>query len=242
MVGATTGNTEHTVLENEKIIVVSGIDSGVGKSVVSGLLARWLHESGKTVITMKMVQTGCSGISRDIIEHRKLANVSLQEEDAMGLTCPYMFSEPFSPHLASRLAGRYIDPEIIAESAYQLAEAYDKVIVEGVGGLFLPLTEATAVIDLIAAHGWRTLLVTTPMVGSINHTRASLAALEARDIPIKGLIYNLKGAGETDHRVIDDTRNVFNRDLAETGLSGRMCDLPLVDCTESYCVDFSPLF
>ena len=228
--------------ENEKIIVVSGIDSGVGKSLVSGLLARWLMESGKTVITMKMVQTGCNGLSRDIVEHRKLANVSLLEEDAMGLTCPYIFSQPFTPHLASRIERRSIDPEVIAESAYQLAASYDRLVIECSGGLFVPLTESTAVIELIATHGWSTLLVTTPAPGSINHTRSSLAALKSRDIPIQGVIYNLKDGGETDHRVIDDTRNVFGRDLAEMGLSGRICDLPQVDCTESYCVDFSPLF
>lgn len=232
----------NTTTEQDKIIVVSGTDSGVGKSVVSGLLARWLHESGRTAITMKMVQTGCTGISSDIVEHRKLSNVSLQEEDAMGLTCPYLFSQPFYPLLASRLDRRYIDPEIIADSAYQLAESYDHVIVEGTGGLFVPLTDETSIIDLIDAHGWSTLLVTTPVTGTINHTCGSLEALENRNIPIQGLIYNLKTVAEIDHRVIDDTRNVLNRYLDKMGLAGRMCDIPQVACTESYCVDFSSIF
>ena len=63
-----------------KIIAVTGIDTGIGKTVATGLLARWLGESGFRVITMKMVQTGCSGLSEDIIEHRKLSGSSLLDD------------------------------------------------------------------------------------------------------------------------------------------------------------------
>ena len=74
-----------------------------GKTVATGLMARWFKDNAITAITMKMAQTGCSDMSDDILEHRKLAGQELVEEDAMGITCPYVFPVPCSPHLAARL-------------------------------------------------------------------------------------------------------------------------------------------
>lgn len=225
-----------------KIIAVSGIDSGIGKTMVTGLLARWLHENGRRVITMKMVQTGCSGMSEDLIHHRKLAGLEMFEEDAMGLTCPYVFSVPGPPHLASRLDGRVINTEVIVEAADQLARNYDFVLVEGVGGLFVPLNETSMSIDVWAAANWPAILVTGPRPGSINHTLGSLEALDRRKIPLTGMIYNLDGSRNIDPRIVDDTRRLFADKLAYSGCEPKICDLPDVSCTESYCVDFSILF
>lgn len=191
---------------------------------------------------MKMVQTGGSDLSQDIVEHRKLARTSLQEADAMGLTCPYIFTQPLPPHLAARLDGRYIDPDIIAESAHQLADEYDQVIMETCGGLFTPLHDDTHVIDYIGAQGWSTLLVATPVSGGVNHTLALLEAVVQRAIPLQGLVYNLHGCDTIDARVIDDGRRVLDHHLERHGQNVRICDLPPVSCTESYCVDFSSLF
>ncbi len=176
-----------TKSDKKNIIVVSGIDTGIGKTIATGLMARWLKESGSSVITMKMVQTGCSRMSEDILEHRKLSGMSLQEEDAVGLTCPYIFSVPCSPHLAARLDGSYINPDVITSSARQLSEIYDYVLVEGVGGLFVPLNDQLTVIDLVAANSWPTILVTGPRLGSINHTLAALDALKSRADEIAGI-------------------------------------------------------
>ena len=65
--------------EYPKVIVVSGIDTGIGKTVVTGLLARWFKDNGIRAITMKMAQTGCSTMSEDIMEHRKLAGQEMVE-------------------------------------------------------------------------------------------------------------------------------------------------------------------
>ncbi len=226
----------------KNIIVISGIDTGIGKTVATGLMARWISESGSSVITMKMVQTGCSRISEDILEHRKLSGMPLQEEDAMGLTCPYIFEVPCSPHLAARLDGSSIDPAVITASARQLSETYDYVLVEGVGGLFVPLTDEVSLIDLVAANSWPTILVTGPRLGSINHTLAALDGMKHRGIRLQGLVYNLEGSNETDARIVADSRQVFCRHIKEMNAGSRICDIPSVACTKSYCVDFSPLF
>ncbi len=225
-----------------KIIVIAGIDTGIGKTVATGLLARWLKDNGISVITMKMAQTGCSGLSEDIIEHRRRAAQEMFEEDAMGITCPYVFTVPCSPHLAARLDGRTIDTEVISGAADQLAGDYAYVLLEGVGGLFVPLNDSTLVIDLIEAKNWPVILVTGPRLGSINHTLASLEALDRRNIGLAGLIYNLDGSRATDPRIVDDSRLLFAEKLADYGVPEKICDIPDVSCTDSYCVDFSLLF
>ena len=230
------------VAEIPKVIVVSGIDTGIGKTVVTGLLARWFKDNSIKAITMKMAQTGCTGISEDIIEHRKLAGQELVEEDAMGITCPYVFPVPCSPHLAARLEGRMVDTEVITNAAQELVKEYGTVLVEGVGGLFVPLNEDTMVIDLCAEENWPVILVSGPRLGSINHTLAALEALDQRNISLVGLIYNLDGSKSTDPRIVDDSRRLFAERLVNSGAAGKICDLPDVSCTESYCVDFSVIF
>ncbi len=225
-----------------RVIVISGIDTGIGKTVATGLIARFFKDNGIEVITMKMAQTGCSGLSEDIIEHRKLAGQQMFEEDAMGITCPYVFPVPCSPHLAARLDGRTIDTEVIAGAAEQLAGKYEYVLLEGVGGLFVPLNETSMVIDLCTEKNWPVILVTGPRLGSINHTLAALEALDRRNIGLVGLIYNLDGSRSTDPRIVADSRLLFEEKIADLGSEKKICDIPDVSCTESYCVDFSILF
>ena len=106
----------------------------------------------------------------------------------------------------------------------------------------MPLNEQTVVIDLCREKNWPVILVTGPRLGSINHTLAVLEALDRRNISLVGLIYNLDGSRNTDPRIVDDSRRLFLKRLADLGCEGKLCDLPDVSCTESYCVDFSLLF
>ena len=87
-------------------LCICGIDTNIGKSVVTGLMARFLHEQGHKVITQKPVQTGCDGQSEDILTHRRLMETGWLEEDEQRLTCPYNFSFPGSPHLAAKLEAK----------------------------------------------------------------------------------------------------------------------------------------
>ena len=124
----------------------------------------------------------------------------------------------------------------------QLAKEYGTVLMEGVGGLFVPLNDNSLVIDLCSEKNWPVIMVSGPRLGSINHTLAALEALDRRNISLAGLIYNLDGSRNTDPRIVDDSRRLFSERLAHFGGEERVCDLPEVSCTESYCVDFSILF
>ena len=86
-----------------KVIFVSGIDTDVGKTVATGIYAKKLMEQGFSVITQKMIQTGCKNIADDLLVHRKIQGIDLTAEDLQGDTCPYLFEYPCSPHLAAKL-------------------------------------------------------------------------------------------------------------------------------------------
>ena len=77
-----------------KVIFVSGIDTDVGKTVATGIYAKKLMEQGFSVITQKMIQTGCKNIADDLLVHRKIQGIDLTKEDLQGDTCPYLFEYP----------------------------------------------------------------------------------------------------------------------------------------------------
>lgn len=174
-----------------KVWFISGIDTNVGKTYATGALACRLAAAGKRVITQKMVQTGCTEISEDIEMHRHLQGLPLLEEDRTGLTCPYVFTYPCSPHMASERDGRTIDLDTITAATERLRERYDYVLLEGAGGLMVPIDRHTLTIDYIRACGYPLVLVTSGKLGSINHTLLSLFAARAYGIPVEQVVYNL---------------------------------------------------
>jgi dethiobiotin synthetase len=218
-------------------IAVCGIDTGVGKSIVSGLLARHLLEQGKSVITLKLVQTGCSGRSEDILLHRQLMGISWQPADEQGLTCPYCFSFPASPHLAAEQAGAAIDPAKLDQAADSLAAQFDQLVVEGAGGLLVPLTRSLLLLDYLQARNWPLLLVTSPRLGSINHTLLCLEAVKQRQIRLLGLIYNLHGSHPPE--IVRDSLRVFRDALDRYSFPDKIVLLP--DLRESRAVNWELL-
>ena len=121
-----------------KVLFISGIDTNVGKTYATGILARQLAAEGHTVITQKMIQTGCTDISEDIEMHRQLMGIPFTEEDKAGLTCPYIFTYPCSPHMAAERDGRRIDLSVITRATQELQKHYEYVLLEGAGGLMVP--------------------------------------------------------------------------------------------------------
>lgn len=172
------------------VYFVSGIDTDIGKTVATGVLAKQLLQQGKSVITQKPVQTGCQNIADDIAVHRNIMGISLQEADKQRLTMPEIFSYPASPHLAARLDGRALDLDKIRTATQQLAAQYEIVLVEGAGGLMVPLTENLLTIDYIQQQDYPVILVTNGRLGSINHTLLSFVALKQYGISLHSLIFN----------------------------------------------------
>ena len=197
------------------VTCVSGIDTDIGKTVVTGLLAKAISQRGQSVITQKVAQTGCQGIAEDIVRHREIMGVDLLPEDIAGLTCPYVFQKPCSPHLAAELENRTIDLKRVSDATQRLAADYQHVLVEGAGGLLVPLTRKTTFLDYLESMGYPLIVVTSPRLGSINHTLLALEVASKRGIHVRGLVYNCYGAH--DAFIKNDSRNIFADALTTYG-------------------------
>lgn len=201
-------------METKNIYFVSGIDTDAGKSYCTAWYACELIKSGKRVITQKFIQTGNTGHSEDIDLHRRLMGTGYLPEDREGLTMPEIFSYPCSPHLASRIDRRPIDFDKIAQATQELARRYDIVLVEGAGGLMVPLREEYLTADYIAEKQYPLIFVTSGKLGSINHTLLSFEAIKHRGIRLDRVLYNLYPTVE-DKTIQEDTMQYIQNYLAK---------------------------
>jgi dethiobiotin synthetase len=215
------------MMAEHSVIAITGIDTDIGKTVATGLLGRYLLEQGKRVITQKLVQTGCTGLAEDILTHRRLMGQELQPEDQQGLTCPYVFAKPCSPHLAASLAGQMIDPEVIRKATRTLAARYELVLLEGAGGLLVPLTADLTFLDYLEQEGYPLIVVSTPRLGSINHTLSVLELARNRGLTVLAIVYNRYQ--ESDPVISEDTAQIFSRFLRRYGHHDCIVDLFAVE-------------
>lgn len=198
----------------ENIYFVSGIDTNIGKSYATGYLARKWNAEGIRTITQKLVQTGNADVSEDIEVHRRIMGTGWLPEDREKLTMPEIFSYPCSPHLAAEIDRRPIDFGKISRATDALSERYDAVLLEGAGGLMVPLTRELLTIDYIARHHYPLILVTSGRLGSINHLLLSLEAADRRGIRLHTLVYNLFPE-EEDALIRRDTEGYIRHLLKE---------------------------
>lgn len=210
-----------------KVFFVSGIDTGIGKTYCTGYLAKLWNAEGIRTITQKLVQTGNVDISEDIEKHREIMNMGWFPEDETKLTMPEIFSYPASPHLATQLDGREIDFAKIEQATQQLADIYDRVLLEGAGGLMVPLTKDLPSIDYIQQHKLPVILVSSGRLGSINHTLLSLEALKLRGIELYALAYNLAHESQ-DALISKDTAQYLKTYLAKFFPSAKWIDIPVL--------------
>lgn len=210
-----------------QIYFVSGIDTGIGKTYTTGYLAKIWNEQGQKTITQKLVQTGNVDISEDIEQHREIMGMGWLPEDESKLTMPEIFSYPASPHLATKIDGREIDFQKIENATTQLAEKYEIVLLEGAGGLMVPLTTDLLTIDYVATKKLPVILVTSGRLGSINHTILSLEALKSRGLKLYALAYNLKDQSQ-DELISKDTADYLKSYLAKHFPHSQWIDIPVI--------------
>ena len=222
------------------IYFISGIDTDVGKSIAVGMMARFLHLAGTRVITLKLVQTGNTGFSEDIVRHREIMGCGLLPEDTEHLTAPEIYTFPASPHLAAKLDERPINLEKILNAVHLLQERYEIVLIEGAGGLAVPLTEDLLTIDFAAGQNWPLILVTSGRLGSLNHTILSLEAAMSRQMKIAGVIYN--ESPKSDPLIEADSERMIRQYLRRFRQPETLVRLPEVHAPDWGNADFSALF
>jgi dethiobiotin synthetase len=173
-------------------IFVTGTDTGVGKTVVAAALLKGLRARGVDAVPMKPVQTGCdrSGdalIAPDLELCLRAGNLHPSHEEKEWM-CPYRFEPACSPHLAAQRAGRPISVESITGAAGRLRERHALVIVEGAGGVLVPVNETASMLDVMKALGLPILLVARPGLGTLNHSLLSVEALRRAGLSLAGII------------------------------------------------------
>lgn len=209
------------------VYFISGIDTDAGKSIVTGVIARTLLKKGVKVITQKFIQTGCRGISEDILKHREIMGIEPQEVDKDGTTCPYVMTYPASPHLAAEIDKIIIDTAVIRQVTEKLTTLYDKVLLEGAGGLFVPVNRHYLTVDYVQDNGYPLILVASSKLGSINHTLMSLELCRLRGIDVKYVVYN---DFPNDSEIIkNDSITVIRQYLDDYFPDCKLLELPVIE-------------
>jgi dethiobiotin synthetase len=174
-----------------KGLLVTGTDTGVGKTEVAcGLLRAW-RAAGRDVAAMKPAQ---SGVSPDEPSDAERLAEAAGTGDPSELVCPYSFAAPLAPGVAARLAGTPIELERILAAARTLAARHEALLVEGAGGLLVPLTARETYADLAVALGFPVLVVARSGLGTVNHTALTVEALRARNLQVAGIVLNAASA------------------------------------------------
>ncbi|MBX2849750.1 MAG: dethiobiotin synthase [Acidiferrobacterales bacterium] len=204
-------------------LFITGIDTEIGKSVACGALANTLLQKGYNLFTQKWVETGCENESLDLKTHQDLANKNFNL-GAKEAHAPYLFEYPASPHLSAELAGSKIEINYLIEQTRRLESGCDHLIIEGAGGLCVPLTNNTLTIDLIARLSIPVVLVTSARLGSINHTILSLKICQEKSIEIRALIYN--HFPKQDQRIVANTRDTLQKYLFDNNCCDLWLELP----------------
>ena len=164
--------------------------------------------NGLSVITQKFIQTGNNEYSEDIERHRDIMGILPTDEDLCHITAPVIFSYPASPLLASKIDGKELDLHIVAEATETLSRKYSHVLIEGAGGVMVPLTQDCLTIDYIREHRLPTVVVTNGKLGSVSDTLLTLYALKSYGIRIFALVYN--PYFDSDRIICDDTRQYLS--------------------------------
>lgn len=169
-------------------LFIAGTDTGVGKTVVTAGLGAYLRDSGFNCALMKPVESGClSGSPKSDSYFLKKLSHSPQDIDQINT---YAFEEPLAPGVAAQLEGMEISFDKIGEAYKRLELLYSGILVEGAGGLMVPLTGRYMMFDLISYLELPVLLVARTGLGTINHTLLSLELLKEKGIPVAGVVLN----------------------------------------------------
>lgn len=204
-------------------IFVAGTDTDVGKTYVCGLLLGFLQKKGLAAGYQKWVGTGPEFPPADLAACLRMAELPLEPELAASQVV-YHFALPASPHLAAEQEGAVVEPGLIREKYRELLDRYELLLVEGVGGLMVPLRRDLLLIDLLAGLKIPTLVVAKSGLGTINHTLLTLESLRRRDIPVLGVVVS-DGALEEDELVVADNMRTIS-EMGQTQVFGRLRRCP----------------
>jgi dethiobiotin synthetase len=167
---------------------VTGTGTGVGKSVVAAAICAALAGDGGRVAAFKPVVTGLDDEPAAWPPDHELLALVASAGQAPDEVAPYRFGPPASPHLAAELAGTAVDPAKLESAARTAAGGADALVVEGVGGLLVPLAADYLVRDLAAALALALIVVASPGLGTINHCLLTVESARAAGLEVAAVV------------------------------------------------------
>lgn len=166
-------------------LLITGTDTGVGKTWVGRALSHALVSAGRRVVAVKPVETGCVGSASHLEDGALLAAATGQAEPRAAL---FRFAAPLAPALAAELEGETVDLDALVLRIDELSTEAEVLLVEGAGGLLAPITWEWTIVDLARALGASALVVAMDRLGTINHTQLTLSALELAGLEVAGVV------------------------------------------------------
>jgi len=192
---------------------ITGTDTWVGKTTVAAALAYLMNQRGVRTVPVKPVQTGVTpGEPGDLEICLKTCGLA-PEPDRLRLMNPYRFRLPASPHLAAEQEGKQVEIQHIVNSCIELAETYDALVVEGAGGLLVPLTREISTMDLARQLGLPLIVVSRAGLGTINHSLLTIHAARNAGLEVAAVVPNHpepdSDLTETDKKIETDNREII---------------------------------
>lgn len=170
---------------------ITGTDTGVGKTIVAGGLAALYKNKCLDVGVMKPIATGCKRVNNNLVsDDAVFLKLSAEVDDDYELINPYSFEQSLAPTVAARLSKTKIDKDKINTAFDSLCERHEYIIVEGIGGLLVPLDEYYFVVDMANEMELPIIVVCRPTLGTINHTLLTVSYARQHGLDVKGIIIN----------------------------------------------------
>lgn len=216
--------------ESRRALFITATDTGVGKTLVGAALARFLRHQGLDVGVMKPVETGVAEPER-LGPDGELLHWASGSDDDPELISPYRLRSPLAPALAAKAEGKTIAFSRLAATARVLADRHDILLVEGAGGLMVPLAGGLLVADLARELAFPLLVVCRPGLGTINHTLLTIFAARTMEIPLAGCLISGMPANP------DDAEAAAPHALASFASADLLGVLPRVEGDERQKVD-----
>jgi dethiobiotin synthetase len=216
---------------------ITGTDTGVGKTVIAAAIIRVIRAQGMNVCGMKPVETGCPRIGNTLYpsDGMFLKKASGMEETITHIT-PYCFETPVAPSLASEMEGKMVNVDIIIQEFLSLVKRYNAVVVEGIGGILVPIKRDYFVIDLIRDLRLPLIVVSRPSLGTLNHTLLTVNYALKQGIAVSGIIVNF--TRPSDATVAENTNPLVLQQLSPVPVLGTF---PYLDNLENETIEKAAL-
>ncbi len=185
-------------------LFITGTDTGVGKTLIAGAIARILTDKGLKVGVFKPIATGCKNNWEGLISNdTEFLSYCANSDLSLSTITPVGYPIPAVPVVSAACNGSAIDFNRIAAAYKDICQNSDIVIVEGIGGVRVPLTEEFDLLDLAVEFALPVVIVTRPNLGTINHTLMTIDCVRAAELKIAGVVIN--GYNATESTEAEDT-------------------------------------